>query len=219
LKKLRVKAVIFDLDGVITNTMPDHYRVWKTIFAQQGIYLSRFDIYQREGQPGLVTVREIFQEHTKAFSLKKAKRILIQKEKQFKKIVKQRFIVGARRFLRDLYRKDITLALVTGTSRHEVHRILPKSLFKLFDVVVTGSDVKHGKPHPEPYRQALKKLKIKKSDAVVIENAPFGIQSARAARLKCFAIETSLPKKYLKGADRIFSSLCELNQEIDWIKK
>ena len=63
--KIKTKAVIFDMDGVITNTMPDHYRVWRKIFREQGIRVSHRDVYCREGQRGLTSVQEIFREHGK----------------------------------------------------------------------------------------------------------------------------------------------------------
>ena len=93
-------------------------------------------------------------------------------------------------------------------------RILPKYLRDLFSVIVTGDDVKRGKPHPEPYLKALKKLKLKAKDVVVIENAPFGIDSARRARLMCLALSTSLPKTYLKDADFIFPSFKALRSKV-----
>ena len=74
---------------------------------------------------------------------------------------------------------------------HEVKKILPSELFNRFEAVVSGSDVTNGKPHPEPYLKALKKLELAPQHAVVVENAPFGIASAKAAKLQCLAIETS----------------------------
>lgn len=208
-----VESVIFDMDGVITNTMPDHYRSWKAIFKEEGIHVTYEDIYKREGQPGFSSVTEILREHKEAFSEKEANRLLRKKEAFFKKIVKRRFIAGARTFLKHLHKKSIRLALVTGTSRHELCRILPASLRSLFSVIVAGNEVKHGKPHPEPYLRSLQKLKIKASKAVVIENAPFGIRSAKQAGLKCLAVETSLPRTYLREADMVFSSLKELDEK------
>jgi len=205
------------MDGVITNTMPDHYKAWNMIFAQEGFHLSHLEVYSREGQPGLISVKELFAEKKISFSKEKAMQILKKKEVLFKKIVRRRFIPGARRFLRFLHRNNFTLALVTGTSRHELHRILPGALYKLFDVVITGSDVKNGKPHPEPFLKALQKLKCQPREAVVIENAPFGIQSAKEAGLKCFALETSLPKPYLKKADFIFKTVKEMQDKIEFI--
>lgn len=199
-----LKAVIFDMDGVITDTMPYHFRAWKKTFIDEGIPATKYEIYRREGQKGIVSVQEIFAEYGKPFSLELGREILARKEILFKKIVRRRFIVGARSFVRLLTGKRIPLALVTGTSRHEVEKTLPRALLKSFSVIVSGTDVKNGKPHPEPYRKAIKALNVSKREVVVIENAPFGIRSAKAAELACFAIETSLPKKYLRQADHVF---------------
>ena len=212
--KIKVKAVIFDMDGVITNTMPDHFRAWKIIFLKEGIKVTHFDIYSREGQKGIMSVGEISKEYQRPIAPGDAKKILLEKEELFKKIVKRRFIVGARSFLRFLYKKNIKLALVTGTSRHELHQILPDHIYNLFSVIVTGSDVKYGKPHPEPFLKALQLLKLKPSEAVVIENAPFGIQSAKQAGLRCLALASSLPKKFLHEADSIFSTIKEMRRKV-----
>lgn len=207
---LKVRAVIFDMDGVITNTMPDHYAAWKKVMIDEGVHVTYHDIYCREGQPGIISVREVFRKYGHEFEEKKARQILLKKEEYFKKTVRRRFVPGARRFIKKLYKDKFRLALVTGTSRHELHRILPDPLYELFSVVVTGNDVKHGKPHPEPYMLSLSKLKIKPSEGVVIENAPFGISSAKGAGLRCLALTTSLPAEYLKEADKIFTSFRDL---------
>ncbi len=212
--RLEVKAIIFDMDGVITNTMPDHYLAWKIILKKEGINATYEDIYSREGQKGIDSVKEIFAHHHKIVDERTALRILRDKEKYFKKIVKRRFIPGSRSFLKGLRKTKFCLALVTGTARHEVHKILPDDLYNLFSVIITGSDVQNGKPHPEPFLKALKGLQLKASDAIVIENAPFGIRSARKAGLRCLALATSLPHAYLKQADCIFDSFKELKEKV-----
>jgi len=200
------------MDGVITDTMPYHYRAWRKIFRQEGLSASECEIYLREGQPGLKTVQELFFEHKKPYKKEIGHDILSRKEKLFKGIVRQRFIPGARSFVRELKRRGFALALVTGTARHEVLHIMPAQYLNLFNVIVTGNDVKHGKPHPEPFLIALKKLKLEAEETIVIENAPFGILSAKAAGLKCLALETSLPKTYLRKADFVYSSFKELRK-------
>lgn len=212
--KLYVKAVIFDMDGVITDTMPYHFRAWKAIFKEAGLNVSECEIYLREGQPGIITIKEIFKQHGFSFNEARAGEFLLQKENLFKKIIRRRFIPGSRSFLHLLKHKGLRLALVTGTSSHEVRRILPKNLAGLFSVIVTGNDVKRGKPHPEPYLIALKKLGLRPKDVVVIENAPFGVYSAKRAKLTCLALATSLPKSYLKSADFIFSSFKALQRTV-----
>ncbi len=213
-KYFRIKAVIFDMDGVITNTMPDHYRAWRVVLAQESISATHNDVYSREGQPGLAFVYEIFDQYGLTITKTKALAILQEKEDYFKKIVKTRWIQGSRSFLKNLHHSGIHLALVTGTARHELHKILPEAIYNLFSVTITGDEVKNGKPHPEPYQKALEKFKIKPNDAIVIENAPFGIQSAKQAGIQCLALETSLPPSCLQEADGIFTSIKELREKI-----
>lgn len=214
MKEYVVKSVIFDMDGVITNTMPDHCRAWKSILKSKGINVNDSEIYEREGQQGMQSVREIYAKYQKKFTLSIAKEVLLEKENLFKDIVETKFIVGARRFLKTLFYSEFKLALVTGTSRHELQKMLPKEMLQRFSATVTGCEVKNGKPHPEPYLKSLRLLGIKPNEAVVIENAPFGIQSAKAAGINCIALETSLSQKYLKQADFIFSSIKEMQRQI-----
>ena len=212
--RLKASTVIFDMDGVVTDTMPYHFRVWRELFAREGICVSHEDIYKREGQKGFESVREIFTEFGVNCSASRARRLLKEKEQRFKSTFKRRYIPGSRAFLRRLRREGFRLALVTGTSRHEVVGLLPMRVFNLFDVTVCGCEVQNGKPHPEPYLAALKKLGAKASEAVAIENAPFGICSAKAAGIRCLAIETSLPKPYLHQADGVFKSFKHLASSV-----
>ena len=210
------KAVIFDMDGVITNTMPHHYRAWKEVMAARGIKISKHDVYSHEGQTGIRFAKEILTREKGVCTKKEVLDILNKKESLLKKIVEVQYIPGSRNFIKYLHRKNILLALVTGTARHELHEILPGYLYDLFDVVVTGTDVKKCKPNPEPYIAALKKLNLGHKDAVVIENAPYGIQSAKSAKIACFALTTSLPEEYLHEADMVFSSIKEMQNKINF---
>jgi len=212
--RFKVNSVIFDMDGVITNTMPDHFRSWKEVLNAEGIPVTHEDIYKREGQTGITSLREIFRDYKVSWNDNKAAGILRRKEHLFKKIVRRRFINGARTFIRQLRRDHFRLGLVTGTSRHELQMILPQPLARLFSVIVTGNDVKHGKPHPEPYLRSLNQLRIKPEEALVIENAPFGIQSAKEAGMVCLALETSLPRSYLYRADAVFDSIKDLRAKV-----
>lgn len=215
----KVKSVIFDMDGVITNTMPDHFDAWQIVMLERGIRVTHLDIYRREGQRGITSVKEIFEDYNHPFDLDSAEEILKRKEIIFKEKTRKRFISGTRSFVKYLKNRGFDLAIVTGTSRHELHEILPDDFYKLFKVVVTGNDIKNGKPSPEPYLLALDKLGIKAGEAVVIENAPFGIASAKAAGIRCLALATSLPGEYLKDADLIFSSIKDLRSRVKFERR
>lgn len=215
---LRISTFIFDMDGVLTDTMPYHFRAWKTVFAKEGIRAGHEDIYKREGQKGIDSVREIFAEKGIKCSENKAKKLLSKKEKLFKRIFKRKFIAGSRGFIKKFHGRGFQLALVTGTSRHEARKLVPEELWRRFDATICGSDVQNGKPHPEPYLKAMAKLKVSPEQAVVFENAPFGICSAKAAGLFCLALETSLPSSYLKDADAVFSSFKDIESKVKFVK-
>lgn len=216
--RVKTHAVIFDMDGVITDTMPYHFRVWKELFRREGIDVSHEDVYKREGQKGIDSVREIFTEYGLPYREEHARALLKEKEQRFKRVFRRRFITGSRSFLRRLRGRGFKLALVTGTSRHEAVQLLPPQLLGLFDVTVCGCEVQNGKPHPEPYLTALRKMGVAPGKAVVIENAPFGIRSAKAAGIRCLGIETSLPKTYLHQADAVFHSFKDLVSRVRFEK-
>ncbi len=165
---LKVNAVIFDMDGVITDTMPYHFEVWQQLFGREGLSVTKHDIYRREGQKGIESVQEVFLQYGKTCAIAQAQRLLEEKERRFKEIFKCRFIAGARPFLRRLHGGGFKLALVTGTSRAEAVKILPAGLFDRFNVTVCGCDVNNGKPLPEPYLQALRKLSVASSEGVFL---------------------------------------------------
>lgn len=142
-------------------------------------------------------------------------KILYNKKREvFKKIAKVQPYPGIENLLKELKQKRKKVALVTGTSRSELPKVLPNSIFKLFDIVITADDVNNGKPNPEPYLKALNLLNLDKKETIVVENAPLGIKSAKATGLFCIAVTTSLPKKFLYEADVIVKNIKELRNLI-----
>ena len=118
--------------------------------------------------------------------------------------------------LRRLRAARIRLALVTGTSANEVHRFVPRRVRALFRTIVTGDRVRHGKPHPEPYRIAFRRLRAAPGSAIVVENAPYGIRSARRAGAGLIvAIASSLPRAALREADTIVTSSRALASQLE----
>lgn len=210
-----IKAVIFDLDGVIVDTMPFHAKAWQDTFKKFGIRVTKKEIYLREGEKWDKTFFDILKKHKLKITKEIKKEVFRHREDVFKNILKIRIFKDAPPLIRALKSKGLKLALVTGTPRKEVKRILPKGIYKLFDVIIPSDEVKFGKPHPEPFLRALKALKTKSKEAIVIENAPNGIKAAKEAKLKVIAVETSLSRSYLKGADVILDSLRGINKVIE----
>jgi HAD superfamily hydrolase (TIGR01509 family) len=215
---LKIRALIFDMDGVITDTMPYHYQAWKIAFQdilQKDI--SEQDIYLREGSKGAFALQEIFQQYGWPCDPDILAALLKRKEEVFPKIVHIDFVDGSLDFLKKVHAQGFRMALVTGTSREELSRMLPDFVQTYFSVIVTGSDVAHGKPHPEPYEKALSALRLNPGEAAVLENAPLGVQSAKSAGLICIALATSLTGEFLTDADFVFSSYNDMVREITFI--
>lgn len=204
------QAVLFDMDGVITDSMPYHFEAWRRIFERYGIFVSREEILKREGERGLVTLETILSEQGRELSQDEIRKALEDKEEIFRSLASPTLFPGADTIVRAIRDRGKRLALVTGTSGREARSNLPADLLACFDVLVSGDMVTQGKPHPEPYRMALGLLGARPNQSLVIENAPYGIESARRAGLRCIAVTTSLPAEYLQRADKTVRDLEEL---------
>ncbi len=189
------------MDGVIVDSMPYHYLAWYEALYPYGIRATAFDVYEREGESWKKTLTDLFTKEGIAPSKAIFAKIFIERQKIFNKIFKRHIFPHAQDFIKCVKNQGYKLALVTGTPYDEAKRILPKNIFSLFDQIIGGDMVRHGKPHPEPYLKAANKLKTKPSECIVIENAPLGIRSAKSAGMFCIAVTTSLPKQYLQEAD------------------
>ena len=208
----RFAAICFDLDGVLIDTMPLHARAWQEALRPFGRHVSRLSIYQWEGEPGAVTARVLLSHGRASPSLKTVMTLLRDKERRFQRLARHIRVAPKWTALLDrLARRGIRLGLVTGTSSREVRRVVPKEILARFQTIVTGDRVRRGKPHPEPYRAALRQLCVSPGRAIVVENAPYGIRSARLTRAGLVvALATSLPKRFLREAHCISPSITRL---------
>jgi beta-phosphoglucomutase len=204
------QALLFDMDGVITDSMPYHYEAWRRIFEGYGISVSREEILKREGERGQVTLETILGRQGRRPSEDEILKTLEAKEEIFRSLAKPTLFRGAETLVRRVREQGKRIALVTGTSGSEARTNLPADLLACFDVLVSGDMVTLGKPHPEPYQMALSLLGALPDESLVIENAPYGIESAKSAGLRCIAVTTSLPAEYLQDADRTVRDLEEL---------
>jgi len=214
-KGIKPKAVIFDMDGVIVDSMPYHFIAWYEALRPYGVRISVFDVYSKEGEKWEKSVREFLLRSNIRPEKKLMKKIFVARQRIFKKYFRRYIFKGVEEILRCLKRKNYKLALVTGTDSKEIIKILPVKIRKYFDCVVAGDSVKKGKPFPDPYLKAARVLKFSPRECVVVENAPYGIESAKRAKMFCIAVTTSLPAEYLKKADVIVDSLSDVNAYID----
>lgn len=206
------KAVLFDMDGVITDSMPYHVEAWTRLFAELALSVTREEILKREGEKGDVTLRTVLAQHGRSLPEEDLIALLKRKEEGFRALVSPRVFEGAQECVQEFYSRGKKLALVTGASGEAARVNIPPSLLSLFHVIVSGDLVERGKPDPEPYHLALQRLSVSAHEALVIENAPYGIRSAKDAGILCIALTTSLPAVFLQDADIILKDLKELRE-------
>lgn len=192
---MKKKVIIFDLDGVLVNSMPTHVQAWKTAFAKvAGLNVTERNIYLLEGMRGMELVNKIFeQKNFSDFSLAKA--VHDEKSKVFKTIRNSAPFEGAKEMIDAI---KCHKAVVSGSTRKDVETILEEAGINKdkFGIIITADDVSKGKPDPTAFLEALRKMgggNIKPEEALVIENAPLGAKAANNAGINCFVVLNNTP--------------------------
>lgn len=210
----RYRAILFDLDGVITDTMKYHYEAYRLAFAQLGIHVMPLDVYLSEGMPSMDVGRALVKNYGVYVNEDRLKEIIEKKRELYRELAagNVRVYPGVKDTIRLLSDHGIKLALVSGSNRISVMKVLEEvSLASAFDAIVTGADTERGKPYPDPYLKGMQMIGISKENCVVIENAPLGIKSAKAAGVDyVLAVTTTLPEEYLREADDIMPSFVDI---------
>ncbi|MDO8563384.1 MAG: HAD family phosphatase [Nanoarchaeota archaeon] len=213
----KIKAVLFDYDGVIADTMEDNYLAWKTVLKKRGIILSRDDYFPFEG----IKLEEIIMiiEKKNNIFIENKKELISEKDETFLRNNIPKLYPGVEEFISELKRKNIKLAIVSAGHFNRLSKSLSKDFMNNFSSIITGDKIKEGKPSPEPYLKAIQELNLKSDDCVVIENAPVGITSAKRAKVnRVIAITSTLKKELLYEADDIIDSFIDL-KDLDIFKR
>jgi len=208
-----LKAVIFDMDGVLVDSMPYHADAWVSVFKEVGINIRREDIYDIEGSNHIGIINLVFKKAGRTPEHADFLRLSHNKQEIFSKINKVKVFEGIYECINTLKNKCL-LAVASGSDRAVVIEFIGRFFPETFSAVVTGNDVKEGKPSPEPYLKAVEMLKVKKNECIVIENAPLGVESAKRAGLYCIAIPTYVKPELLKDADIVLANHAMLKEFI-----
>jgi len=207
-----MRAVLFDMDGVILDSMPFHVMAWQEALREFGLSVAEELLYLHEGAIEPENAVKIFQGNGCSMDRPRFHEIF----RRQREIFGARYRSGVKPYrevpalLDRLRSRGWTLALVTSSHEEVLAGVLPREIRDQMAHVVTGDRVRRRKPFPEPYLAAVTALGRKAADCVVVENAPAGIRAAKAASLRCVALTTTLAREHLSGADTILSSHTEL---------
>lgn len=214
----QLKAVLFDMDGVLFNSMPYHSQAWHEAMEAHGLHLSREEAFLHEGRTGAATINIVYRRQYGVDATSELiQQIYEEKCQAFARFPEPEPMPGARELIEQIKAKGIQTVLVTGSGQRTLLQRLEHHYPGAFDAahMVTAFDVKYGKPHPEPYLMGLAKAGVAATEAIVVENAPIGVQAAVAAGIYTIAVNTGpLDAQVLldAGADALYPSMEALSK-------
>ncbi len=212
------RVAMFDMDGVLFDSMKNHAWSWHETMKHFGLDLSVEEAYLHEGRTGAGTINIVsMRQRGRLATDQEIHDIYAYKSQLFNTCPLAASMPGAYELLKKVKVDGFLPMVVTGSGQKTLLERLQRSFPDIFtpELMVTAFDVKHGKPNPEPYLMGLQKAfgadaDASKQKAFVVENAPLGIQSAKAAGVFTIAVNTGpLPDEVLfeAGADMLFPSM------------
>jgi mannitol-1-/sugar-/sorbitol-6-phosphatase len=206
--RIRCGGVLFDMDGVLIDSTPAVARVWGKWAVRHGLDPEEV-VRKAHGRPSIETIRKLLpQADSEAEN-----RIVEQAEiDDIEGIVP---LPGAQELLRALPAEGWTI--VTSCTRRLAEIRLQAAGLKIPRKMVTASDVKKGKPHPEPYLKGAAALGVDAADCVVVEDVPAGVRSAKAAGARVIAVRTTAPEDELReaGANWVVRSCADIGVGVE----
>ena len=213
--RLTPRAALFDMDGVLFNSMPYHATAWHEVMKRHGLNLSREEAFMNEGRTGPDTINRVYRrQHGTDAPEGLADRIYAEKSAFFAHFPEPPRMTGAYEMVSKIVRDGMTPVVVTGSGQRTLLNRLQEQFDGMFtpDHIVTAYDVRFGKPRPEPYLMGLHKAGVQAWEAIVVENAPIGVQAGVAAGVFTVAVNTGpLPPSALldAGAHVLFPSMMD----------
>jgi HAD superfamily hydrolase (TIGR01509 family) len=220
-----LKAYFFDMDGVLFDSMPNHAIAWEEVMKQHQLPFTAYDCYLNEGRTGESVIREaMWTARNRDATPDEIATIYAEKSAYFTMLEQKSggtsTISGVADVLQYIQSRGHQIWVVTGSGMRSLLDNLNAVLPPVFqrDRMITAFDVVKGKPDPEPYLKAWERSGLTKEQCVVIENAPLGVRSAKAAGLTVYAVNTGILTRedlLQAGADKVFDSMQELLEELN----
>ena len=201
------KAVIWDMDGVIADTAPYHFRAWQEVFGKLGTSYTEDDFRRNFGKRNDTIIRNILGSE---ISPSEIEAIAADKEESFRKRARENIkpLPGAIELLQSLNKRGFSQALGSSAPIENIKLVTRElDIEGFFQVIVSGREVKEGKPSPQGFLLAAARLGVRPQDCVVIEDAMAGVTAAKQASMSCIAVTTTNDSTQLAEADLVVDTL------------
>ncbi|QST01295.1 beta-phosphoglucomutase [Pontibacillus sp. ALD_SL1] len=207
------KAVIFDLDGVIVNTVPLYHKATLPVADKLGISFTEEDNLAYQGRPRMELVQMLVERSNQSFSHEEMIELGEWRNRNYQQLIAQLteddLMPGMKAFIQDLANESIPMALASASSNADfvLHQL---GLFSYFDVIMDPKALKNGKPHPEIFVTAADRLGVAYKDCVAIEDGEAGLEAILSTQMFSIGVGTS---SYLSAADWTISQTSFLTLE------
>ncbi len=204
------KAVIWDMDGVIADTAPYHFRAWREVFLRKGARYSEDDFRRNFGKRNDDIIKNILGSGILSAEIES---IAAEKEKLFRRRAcsQIRPLPGAIELMQALEEHGFCQSIGSSAPLENIEMVIQRlGIDSFFRVIVSGREVTEGKPSPMVFLLAAHRLGIKPRCCVVIEDALAGVSAAKRAGMPCIAVTNTSPRTELGGADLIVDTLKEV---------
>jgi beta-phosphoglucomutase family hydrolase len=206
-----LRAVIFDMDGVLIDSADAHLESWRQLGKQLGVELTRERFLQTFGRQNRDVIPLLFGEGRTAEEIAALGE---QKESIYRDLVRGKLapLPGAVELVQAC--ADAGLKLAVGSSGHPENielALVELGIRPLIQAIVSGDDVTRGKPDPQVFLMAANRLGVEPKSCAVVEDAPAGIEASRASGMITVAVATSRPASQLRRAHLVVDSLTELS--------
>ncbi len=176
---LKAKALIFDLDGTLSNSLPVHVETWHIVGKQLGFVFEDRIIHEMTGMPTIKFAERIIKENGLDTTPEELVRL---KQKYFRDSVNKVKAVDEVMQIVEAYKGKLPMAVGTGASRKSAElQLQALDVVEIFDAIVSADDVTQHKPEPETFLKCASLMNIKPEDCQVFEDGDLGIRAANAA--------------------------------------
>jgi len=207
------KAVLFDYDGVLVDSMGYHVQAWQIVFKDFNIGIQPEDVLLTEGARSIELARQVLSKNDISISEDRLVEFVDKKQMTYREITGAKFSEDAGKLILKIKKQDMRVGVVSGGARLDIELLVPADVRTQIDVIISGDEVHNGKPDPEGYLKAARALEVLPAECLVVENAPFGIHAAKRAGMKVAAVTTTLQRRQLPGADFYADNLSHLDQQ------
>lgn len=214
-------GVLFDWDGVVVNSAPQHQVSWELLAAEEGLALPAGHFKRGFGRRNSFIIPEVLGWAREPIEIE---RLSQRKEVLYREILEQtplEPLPGVRSLLQDLKVNGVPCAVGSSTERENITMLLQRfGLIDLFAVLITAEDVSLGKPDPEVFLKAAEAINRHPKNCVVLEDSEAGLQAARAGGMYALGVANTHPVSELQSADQVVSSLEQVSfgKLADWIQ-